>query len=227
MKNGIALLTLGVLVLIPARVQAQGASNDVLIAQAVAAAPEGFRAGAEVRAYGEDGALWTVREGTNELICLADKPGDEGFASACYHVSLEPFMQRGRELSAMGLKGQERQMRRWAEVDEGKIPMPDGAAMVYNLWGQPDHFDAHNLHMEDAQHVHAAYIPLATAESTGLSPEPTRAARGSCSPASLRRTSCSPSRETPKRDTATRTRPPGICGRTPMGRARGGGPDHA
>ena len=172
MKNWIALLTLGLMVVASGRVEAQEVSAEVLIAQTVAAAPAGYRAGAAVRAYGDDGALWTVRAGTNELICLADKPGDEGFASACYHVSLEPFMQRGRELSAMGLQGQERQMRRWAEVDEGKTPMPDGAAMVYNLWGQPDHFDPHTLHMEDAQHVHAAYIPFATAESTGLSPEP-------------------------------------------------------
>ncbi len=173
MKNGTALLALLLMTLIPARVHAQEISRDVLIAQAIAAAPEGFRAGAEVRAHGEDvGSLWTVREGTNELICLADQPGDERFASACYHVSLEPFMQRGRELLAMGLKGQERQIRRWEEVDAGKIPMPDGAAMVYNLWGEVDHFHPETLHMEDATHVHAAYIPYATTESTGLPPQP-------------------------------------------------------
>lgn len=168
MKNRIALSSLALLALIPAQVQAQEVSDEILIAQAIAAAPEAYRAGAEVRAYGENRVLWTVREGTNELICLADAPGDQGFASACYHVSLEPFMERGRELSAMGLKGQERQTRCWEEVDAGKVPMPDGAAMVYNLWGQVENFDPATLHMEEAQHVHAAYIPYATTESTGL-----------------------------------------------------------
>ena len=172
MKNGIPLLALALMIVIPAQGQAQSASAEVLIAQASAAAPESYRAGAEVRAYGEDGALWTVREGTNELICLADRPGDEGFASACYHVSLEPFMQRGRELSAQGLQGEARQLARWAEVDEGKIPMPDGAAMVYNLRGLAANFDAHTMHLKDAQHIHAAYIPFATPESTGLSTQP-------------------------------------------------------
>jgi hypothetical protein len=172
MKKGIALLSLGLIVMVPAIAQAQEISDEVLIAQASAAAPANYRDGAEVRAYGEDGSLWTVREGTNELICLADRPGDEGFASACYHVSLEPYMQRGRELSAEGVTGQERTLARWAEVDEGKIPMPDGAAMVYNLRGMAADFDPHTLHLTDAQHIHAAYIPFATPESTGLSAEP-------------------------------------------------------
>jgi hypothetical protein len=172
MKKGLAFLSLGLTVMIPAPAQTQEVTDEVLIAQASAAAPASYRAGAEVRAYGEDGSLWTVREGTNELICLADRPGDEGFASACYHVSLEPFMQRGRELSAEGITGQDRQLARWAEVDEGKIPMPDGAAMVYNLRGQAADFDSHTLYLTDAQHIHAAYIPFATPESTGLSAEP-------------------------------------------------------
>jgi hypothetical protein len=172
MKKGLAFLSLGLTVMTPAPAQTQEVTDEVLIAQASAAAPASYRAGAEVRAYGEDGSLWTVREGTNELICLADRPGDEGFASACYHVSLEPFMQRGRELSAEGITGQDRQLARWAEVDEGKIPMPDGAAMVYNLRGQAADFDSHTRYLTDAQHIHAAYIPFATPESTGLSAEP-------------------------------------------------------
>ena len=172
MKKGLAFLSLGLTVMIPAPAQTREVTDEVHIAQASAAAPASYRAGAEVRAYGEDGSLWTVREGTNELICLADRPGDEGFASACYHVSLEPFMQRGRELSAEGITVQDRQLARWAEVDDGKIPMPDGAAMVYNLRGQAADFDSHTLYLTDAQHIHAAYIPFATPESTGLSAEP-------------------------------------------------------
>lgn len=165
------LLNLILLASIQFQLQGQEVSRDILIAQAVAAAPETFRDGAEVRAHKKDGGLWTVREGNNEMICIADIPGDERFASACYHVSLESFMQRGRELSEMGLKGIERQEHRWREVDEGKISMPN-AAMVYNLLGEVKNFDSTTLHMEEGTRVHATYIPYATVESTGLSPEP-------------------------------------------------------
>ena len=88
------------------------------IAAAVQAAPEDRRDGAEVLGYDTAGALTVLRKGSNELICLADKPGDEKWSVACYHRSLEPFMKRGRELPAQGVKGEERMKRRWQEAED-------------------------------------------------------------------------------------------------------------
>ena len=49
-------------------------------------------------------ALKCLRAGTNDMICLAPKPGAEKFHSACYHKAMEPFMARGRELRGQGVK---------------------------------------------------------------------------------------------------------------------------
>ncbi len=75
------------------------------IASAILAAPEDRRAGAGVLGYNAGGKLVTLREGDNDLICLADKPGNDSFSVACYHRDLGPFMARGRELSAAGVGG--------------------------------------------------------------------------------------------------------------------------
>ena len=52
---------------------------------AVQAAPEDLRASATVLGYSPDGELGVLREGSNELHCLADTPGDDEFSVACYH----------------------------------------------------------------------------------------------------------------------------------------------
>jgi hypothetical protein len=107
-----------------------------------------------------------LREGTNDLICLADKPGDDKWSVACYHQSLEPFMQRGRELEAQGVKGEERMQRRWREADEGKLAMPKTPATLYVLSGSG--FEATTGQVKDPYLRYVVYTPWATPESTGL-----------------------------------------------------------
>lgn len=148
-------------------------TSDWLVATAVLAAPESLREGAEVRAWTEDGGLVTLREGTNGLICLADRPGDDSFHAACYHESLEPFMARGRELSAAGVEGNERQETRWREVEEGKLPVPKQAAMVYNL-NFPEEDISPDIDPATGGRLQAVYMPFATEESTGLPITPSR-----------------------------------------------------
>ncbi len=55
--------------------------------------------------YDASKKLVKLREGTNDMICLASNPDGEQFHVACYHKLLEPFMARGRELRAQGVKG--------------------------------------------------------------------------------------------------------------------------
>ena len=78
---------------------------EVQIAGALAAAPEDRREEARGLGYDASGELVELRAGSNDLVCLADEPGDERFHVACYHVSLEPYMRRGRELRAAGATG--------------------------------------------------------------------------------------------------------------------------
>ena len=59
--------------------------QELQISGAVSAAPEDRRDGATVMGYSNGGDLKVLREGSNELICLADKPGDDRFHATCYH----------------------------------------------------------------------------------------------------------------------------------------------
>lgn len=55
-----------------------------------------------VYGYNDDISLTVLKEGTNEFICIADNPKKDGFQVVSYHRSLEPYMERGRELNAEG-----------------------------------------------------------------------------------------------------------------------------
>lgn len=143
---------------------AQVKPADEQIAEAVRAAPETMRDGAGVLGYSPDGTLATLREGTGSLICLADAPGDARFEVACYHKDLEPFMARGRELSAQGVTGGERQQTRWAEIEAGTLAMPTAPTALYVL--SADSPEA------EGQRRLVMYVPFATAEELGLPTSP-------------------------------------------------------
>lgn len=130
--------------------------------------------GAGVLGYDPQGKLTTLRQGTNDLICLADDLNDNRFSVACYHKDLEPFMARGRELTAQGIKGGDRNEKyRWNEIKEGKLPMPKEPRMLYVLSGKG--YDAASGKVTDGSLRLVVYVPFATAESTGL---PTKGKRG-------------------------------------------------
>lgn len=139
------------------------------IAGAVLAAPEDKRAGAKV--LGWDGAkMVTLREGTNELICLADNPKVDGFNVACYHKDLDAFMARGRELTAQGITDDKtRDTTRFKEVDDKKLSIPkDGFLTV--MTGKS--FDAATGQVAEAYTRWVVYVPYATAATTGLPTKP-------------------------------------------------------
>ncbi len=144
------------------------------VASAILAAPEDRRGGAEVLGYDSQGKLVTLRKGTNDLICLADKPGDPRFSIACYHKDLEPFMARGRDLESQGIAGNDRNEKyRWKEIKEGTLKMPREPRMLYVLNGKG--FDSATGTITNPSLRWVLYWPFATAETTGL---PTRPRRG-------------------------------------------------
>lgn len=142
-------------------------SPDAQIAAATLAAPEDMRAGAAVLGYNAQGALVKLREGKNELICLASDPKKEKFSAACYHRDLEPYMARGRELLAQGVTGHGRNDVRWKEITEGKLAFPRDPRGLYVLTGSG--YDAATGNVKDAYLRWVIYMPYATPESTGLS----------------------------------------------------------
>ena len=140
------------------------------IAAAVLAAPADRRAGAAVLGYDAKGALVTLRDGTNDQICLADNPKDNGVNVACYHKDLEPFMARGRALAAEGVKTADREDVRHKEIAAGTLKMAKEPRSLCVVSGTA--FDAATGTITDAYTRWVVYTPFATPESTGLSLTP-------------------------------------------------------
>jgi hypothetical protein len=162
-------------VLLSASALAQTAppSKETQIAGAVTPLPEAMRAGAMVMGYDAAFKLTTIRQGTNGMICLADDPRQPEFHPACYHESMEPFMARGRELRASGVKGEQVDTVRFAEVKSGKIKMPSQPASLYQIFGPASVFDpATGKVASGTDALFVVYTPFATEKSTGLSAQP-------------------------------------------------------
>ncbi len=143
------------------------------IATAVLALPAPMQAGATVMGYRTADKLETLRAGKNGMICLAQFAVEKNFHVSCYQEGMEPFMARGRELRAQGVKDPKVDTVRYAEVASGKIKMPKTAAL-YQIFGKANSWDPATGKLTDASTLLVIYIPGQTAESTGLSPVPTK-----------------------------------------------------
>lgn len=143
-------------------------NKDYQIKTAVLAAPENQRAEATILGFNGDGQVVTLREGTNDFVCLADDPDKEGFSVAAYHKSLEPYMARGRELKAQGLSFKEVFDKREEEVKAGTLVMPDKATL-YVTTGDPNEESGE---IDNLYTRYVIYIPYATEESTGMALSP-------------------------------------------------------
>jgi hypothetical protein len=170
MKFPVMLSLICLLISVSATAQTTATAEEQ-IASAILAAPEERRDGAAVLGYDAQGKLVTLRKGSNDLICLADKPGDNRFSVACYHKDLEPYMARGRELEAKGITGNERNEKyRWKEAKEGALSVPKEPRMMYVLSGKG--YDAASKTVANPSLRWVLYWPYATGEATGLSTKP-------------------------------------------------------
>jgi hypothetical protein len=143
------------------------------IASALLALPAQFRESARVLGYKQgSNELVPLREGgtgRGAFICLATPPG-KSFHVACYQNTLEPFMRRGRELRAQGVKDDQVDTVRFAEVKSGKLAMPKGSASMYQIFGGV--YDPAKGTVDGGRPLFVMYMPGATTASTGLSDKP-------------------------------------------------------
>jgi hypothetical protein len=140
------------------------------IAAAVTPLPDELKAGAAVLGYFTPGKLVSIRDGKNDMICLAPDPAQKAFHSACYHKAMEPFMARGRELRSQGVKGGQVDTVRFAEVKSGKLKMPTSPSMLYQIFG--GNFDPETGKVNGGSWLYITYMPFATTASTGLTSKP-------------------------------------------------------
>ncbi len=178
LRSQLPLSVLGTILLLllgGAEVRAQAPAPEQQIEAAVQAAPEALREQATVRGYTAVGEFVTLRRGEGALICLADDPSDDRFHVSCYHRSLAPFMQSGRELRAQGYERSEVDSLRRVQIESGAWAMPERPAALYSLTGPADGYDYETGTLREARPLHVLYVPGATAASTGL---PQRGATG-------------------------------------------------
>lgn len=144
-------------------------SPEMQIRLAVQAAPEEARDAATVQGYDAAGNFVTLREGTGQLVCMAPAPDREEFEVSCHHESLEAYFERGRELLAQGITGNERTRTRWEEYTAGKLAIPYGSSN-HILAGSG--FDPATGEITDPFLRWVVYTPMATPETTGLTARP-------------------------------------------------------
>lgn len=145
---------------------------EIQIKTAELAAPEDLRSGVMVYGYDTAGKMVVLREGSNNLVCLADDPNKPGISISCYAKKLEPFMKRGRELTAEGKSEMEKREIRKKESEEGKLELTDVPGMVYILNGEEENYNRSTGELKDGKFRYVIYIPYATVESTGLPARP-------------------------------------------------------
>ena len=130
--NRIALFVVSGLVLAgPALLTAQSVDLSDPVATAVLPLPADFRDDATVIDRANETVL---RRGRNGFTCLTDVPGNAGLSVQCHPTAIEPYLRRGRELSAEGIRGAEQRGVLAAEVRTGRLYLPAGA-MLRNISG--------------------------------------------------------------------------------------------
>ena len=144
-------------------------SAAIQIKSALLAAPAEKRDSCTVLGYSPDKQLIVLKQGTNELICLADDPDDPDFSVACYAKELEPFMQRGRELRKQGIKDDSLFNEREKEVKAGTLQMPKQPAALYVYSAKDQDYNRATGEVKNGYLRSVIYIPYATTASTGLS----------------------------------------------------------
>ena len=146
--------------------------TEIQIKTAVLPAPEEDRAAAMVHGYDESGKMVVLREGSNNMVCLADDPSSKGINVSCYSKKLEPFLKRGRELKEAGSDMMSIRETRKKEVEAGTLKMPDAPSMLYILTGDDENYNKNTGELKDSYFRYVIYTPFATTESTGLPDKP-------------------------------------------------------
>ncbi|MGB5645786.1 MAG: hypothetical protein WBM55_01610 [Muriicola sp.] len=146
--------------------------REVQINTAVLPVPEGQKDAAMVYGYNAKGEFVVLREGTNNLVCIADNPNRKGISVSCYSKRLEPFMARGRELNAQGKTQEERNEIRGREIESGVLSMPKEPSMLYVFFGTEEDYDTSTGALPNGKFRYVIYTPFATTESTGLPDKP-------------------------------------------------------
>jgi len=126
----------------------------------------------KVYGYDQKGKFVVLREGSNDMICLASDPTSDKLHVACYFAELEPFMARGRKLIEDGITGKERDEIRGKEIESGQLMMPKGISTLFVYDADEGNFDPKTGEVEKGRLRSVLYVPYLTGEESGLPTKP-------------------------------------------------------
>jgi hypothetical protein len=142
------------------------------IAGAVLPLPEQLRSGSAVVRLSQAGFPESIRKGTNGMVCVADRPGDETFDVRCYHESFISVVYRGFQLNAEGVKLAEVYNTIEAEIKAGKLTIPSQPTAGYRCLGPASGINAStNSLSKDIRCWQSIHFPFRTAHEMGLMDE--------------------------------------------------------
>lgn len=147
-------------------------TDDVQIKLAIKSAPSDKAEGAKVLGYNKKGEIVVLRQGTNDLVCLADDPYKKDIHTACYFKELEPFMARGRELKAEGVSTKEMRKIRGEEAASGKLQLPEKPATLFVFDADEEAVDLSTGDVAESRIRSVIYVPYLTGEESGLPTKP-------------------------------------------------------
>ena len=139
------------------------------IAAAILPLPPSLQAGAGVRGYSPAMKLIVLREGTNTMMCTADRPGDDQFDVRCYDRGFMAVIDWRNSLRQAGVDSATIE-RRYAAGGRSGVPrVPDHPTAGYRMLGPIAAFDAvthvAGPAIEKWQSIH---FPYRTAAEIGL-----------------------------------------------------------
>lgn len=171
--SSLGLVVLAAALALPMPLSAQAVLPvDQQLASAVLPLPAEMREGAGVMGYKAPGKLELLRPVKNGMLCLADDPTDDRFHVACYADTIDPFMERGRELRRQGVTGAKVDTMRFADIRSGKLKMPEKPAALYQITAPKNGYNPTTRSITGGTSSMVVYVPFATGESTGLSTKP-------------------------------------------------------
>jgi hypothetical protein len=135
-----------------------------VIASALLPLPEVLRAEAAVVQLDDAGLPRLLRKGTNAMVCMADKPGDDEFDVRCYNKDFIPVVYRNFQLRSREKVG--------AEINAGKLKFSTKPTAGYRCLGPASAYDSStNQVTADIECWQSIHFPFQTSREIGLPDE--------------------------------------------------------
>jgi hypothetical protein len=143
---------------------ASGQSQSQTIDAAVTPLPAAMKNGAAVVRLDAYGQPETLRDGTNGLVCIADKPGDAEFDVRCYRDSFIHVVYRNFQLKASGSSTTVA-----AEITAGQLKLSNEPTAGYRCLGPANIYDASTKSVIGTEHCwESLHFPFRTAQEVGF-----------------------------------------------------------